>query len=283
MPPLSVRISSRVDQVLVGIRHLYSDYGVLDENSFCDFRVELNCPVFWRRWVRPKVTFRCDDQTPFEPLPATQGFALLEWGLNWCFTNNFLHLLLIHAAVVERDGAALLLPGVPGSGKSTLCAALVHRGWRLLSDELAVFDLRTGLLQPFPRPISLKNASIDLIRRLDSTAVFGPVAQDTVKGTVAHLRPPRSSVARASDPARARWVVFPRYASGGPTRLEALPRAHVFMSLAENSFNYALHGAAGFDCLGNVVEACQGYVLDHADLDGAMRAIEQITRIQEPT
>jgi predicted ATPase len=30
----------------------------------------------------------------------------------------------------------VILPAPPGSGKSTLCAALVTRGWRLLSDEL---------------------------------------------------------------------------------------------------------------------------------------------------
>jgi predicted ATPase len=33
--------------------------------------------------------------------------------------------------VVERDGHALILPAMPGSGKSTLTAALVQRGWRL--------------------------------------------------------------------------------------------------------------------------------------------------------
>lgn len=282
MPPLSVRVSSKLDQVLVGIRYLYSDYAVLDDDSFYDFRVELDCPISWRHWVRPKVTFRCDDQTPFEPLPATQAFALLEWGLNWCFTNNRLHMLLVHAAVVETDGAALVLPGEPGSGKSTLCAALVHRGWRLLSDELGVFDLRTALLHPFPRPISLKNASIDLIRHLDSTAVFGPVARDTVKGTVAHLRPPQSSVERAALSAQPRWIVFPRYASGSPTRIEALPPARVFMNLAENSFNYALHGAAGFDCLSAIVDGSRGYAMDHANLDEALTAIDELTRISAP-
>ena len=46
--------------------------------------------------------------------------------------------LLVHAAVLERDGRAVVMPGPSGVGKSTLCAALVARGWRLLSDEVAM-------------------------------------------------------------------------------------------------------------------------------------------------
>ena len=69
----------------------------------------------------------------------------------------------MHAAVFERDSSAVVLPGPSGVGKSTLCAALVARGWRLLSDEVAMIRPQDGLLQPYPRPISLKNESIEMI------------------------------------------------------------------------------------------------------------------------
>ena len=70
--------------------------------------------------------------------------------------------LIIHAAVVERNGFALLLPAPPGSGKSTLCAGLIHHGWRLLSDELALIDPETATLQAIPRPVSLKLSLIHI-------------------------------------------------------------------------------------------------------------------------
>lgn len=64
-------------------------------------------------------------------------------------------------------GSALpaIVPAPLDSAKRTLCAALVGKGWRLLSDELALVRLDTGELVPLPRPISLKNASINIIRR----------------------------------------------------------------------------------------------------------------------
>ena len=83
---------------------------------------------------------------------------MLEAGLNWCIGNLAHQYLVIHSATLERGGRALLMPAPPGSGKSTLCAALITRGWRLLSDEFALVDPATGLLVPVPRPVALKGA-----------------------------------------------------------------------------------------------------------------------------
>jgi hypothetical protein len=45
-----------------------------------------------------------------------------------------------NAVVVERDGRALAIVGSAGSGKSTIAAHLVSRGWRLVSDDIAFID-----------------------------------------------------------------------------------------------------------------------------------------------
>jgi len=72
---------------------------------------------------------------------------------------------MLHAAVLEKNGRAVVLPGDPGAGKSTLTAALMLSGWRLLSDEITLVDRDDGLLVGLARPVSLKNASIDVIQR----------------------------------------------------------------------------------------------------------------------
>jgi len=46
----------------------------------------------------------------------------------------------LHGCVVERDGHGLGVLGAPGSGKSTTALRLADMGFRLLADDLVVFD-----------------------------------------------------------------------------------------------------------------------------------------------
>jgi hypothetical protein len=65
-------------------------------------------------------------------------------------------LYFIHAAVLKRADAAVMLVAQSGGGKSTLCWALLHHGFRYLSDELGPVDLETLNVYPFPRALVLK-------------------------------------------------------------------------------------------------------------------------------
>lgn len=276
--PFVAGIRSSLGSVATGIRTLYADFPLADKDTFCDFPVDVSCPNPLRRFIRPQVVFRFEGMTPFKPLPGSQAFAMLEWGLNWVFTNHAQQYLIIHAAVLERDGAALIMAAPPGSGKSTLCAGLALRGWRLLSDELAMIGLEDGLLTPLPRPVSLKNRSIDLVSELPGEPVIGPIAYDTAKGTVAHMRPPRASVASALQKVPPRWILFPQYAADSPCVLTALGKAHTFMELVANSFNYPRLGRTGFDAMGRLVEACDGYTARYSSLDQIIPVLESLCR-----
>ena len=272
--PVVTKVHSPLSAVAEGIRLLYAQHQVAEERDFADFHVRIARPSGVRRWLNPQVVFQFDGAPPFHPLPGDQGFPIMEWGLNWCITAHCHQYLILHAAVLERNGAALILPAPPGSGKSTLCAGLAHRGWRLLSDELALVAPGTLEIVPLARPISLKNASIDVIRRFAPEAVFSPTVHDTLKGSVAHVRPAADSVRRQAHPAIPRWVVMPRYAAGAPARLEALPKGGAFMQLVESSFNYDLHGSRGFKALARLVEASRCYAFSYSQLDEAVEIFD---------
>jgi hypothetical protein len=274
--PFRYRVRSGLSRVANGVAALYSDFPLDAGGGFHDFHVRLDRVAGWRRWVRPQVNFWLDGHQPFRPLPASQAYAMLEWGMNWCVAAQAHHYLLLHAAVVERRGRCVILPGDPGAGKSTLTAALMLSGWRLLSDELTVVDRDDGLIEPLARPVSLKNESIDVIRSFEPRAVFGETARDTHKGTVSHLRPTAQSVAGLGQKGRAAHIVFPRWQRGAATQLEARPKADAFMHLANHAFNYSLLGRLGFELCASLVDACDCWDFGYSRLDGALRAFEEL-------
>jgi hypothetical protein len=272
-------LQTSIPGVAEGIGLLYADYPLLEQADFADFHVSLAPPRNLRRWFKPQVLFFFDGHPPFKPLPLDQAFPMFEWGLNWCVSSQANRYLIIHAAVVEKGGHAAILPAPPGSGKSTLCAALVNRGWRLLSDELALVRVSDGKIVPLPRPVSLKNESIDIIQQYEPDAVLSRKVSDTMKGTVAHMKVPAESIARAAETCRAAWVIFPKYQAGAAARLEALPQARAFMRVADNAFNYSLLGVKGFEAMAGLIDASLCYDFTYSVLD---EAIETFAVLKPP-
>jgi HprK-related kinase A len=270
------RLKSPIGHIADGIALLYADYPLLDHAGFADFHINLLQPGGLRRWFRPQVRFDHDGHAPFRPLPVDQALPMFEWILNWCVSSRAHRYLIIHAAVIEKNGCAVIMPAPPGSGKSTLCAALVSRGWRLLSDELALISLDDHLLVPLPRPVSLKNASIDVIARYAPGSVFSRSVTDTTKGTVAHMKPPADSIARAAEKARPAWIVFPKYVAGAPAQMAPIAPARAFMRVAENAFNYSLLGPDGFNALGQVIERTDSFDFSYGVLDEAVELFSRL-------
>jgi len=271
-----IHVQTSIRSVAEGLGRLYADYPLVEDAGFADFHIRLSSPGNMRRWFRPQVLFSCDGRIPFKPLPLDQAFPMLEWGMNWCVSGHMHQYLILHAAVMEKQGGALVMPAPPGSGKSTLCAALVNRKWRLLSDELALINKSGNALVPLCRPVSLKNESIHVIRTFEPDAVFGREVRDTMKGTVAHMKPPAGSVAQSHVTAKPAWIVFPKYQAGAPTHLEPLPKARAFMRMVENAFNYSLLGPQGFQMMANLIDACDCYEFTYSNLDEAVAAFADL-------
>ena len=192
--------------------------------------------------------------------------------MNWCVSQQINTHLIIHAAVIEKNGFAAIMPAPPGSGKSTLTASLVQEGWRLLSDELTLIRVDNYQVSPFPRPISLKNQSINVIKQRYPDVVFGIESTDTSKGTVVHIRPPKLSLELQGVECPVGWVIFPKYEEGAETELTTKSKAQSLMDVAENSFNYSRLGAIGFDVLKNVIEGADCYQFRYSQLDEAIDA-----------
>ena len=201
---------------------------------------------------------------------------LLEWGLNWCIaTASGAHQIVIHSAVVERHGVALVLPGDPGSGKSTLCAGLSLGGWRLLSDELTIVSQTSGDVQAVPRPISLKNSSIDIIQSNFPLVDMTEPVVATHKGSIAYARPPAVAVTSAHQTAPIGFVVFPKFRAGVELGYQPLSRASALTELMEHTFNLGLLGASGFEALAHSITKAHCYAVEYGDLASIRQWVDE--------
>lgn len=276
--PFRFLIRSSLANVGYNLERLYQDFPVdlYGENSFCDFHVNLRAPRLIRSLIHPQAQFYVDDRVVFNPFPMIHATAMLEWGMNWCISTQIHTYLIIHAAVMEKNGFAAVFPAPPGSGKSTLCASLVQEGWRLLSDELTLINLTTAEAVPVPRPIGLKNQSIDIIRQRYPQAVFGALSSDTLKGSVCHLKPPTESVQRQLIECPIGWIIFPKYEAGAATELSLKPKGQAFMEIANNAFNYSALGVVGFEILKKVVDRADCFSFKYSNLDEAIAVFDQL-------
>ena len=258
------------------LHRLYADFPLVDPNDVFSLHVSVT-PIRTFPWFRrSRVRFTVDGFAPHEDMPVEQALPVLEWGINLVIAMRSHHFLMLHAAVLEKNGRAVVLPGTPGSGKSTLGVTMAHRGWRLLSDEFGLVPHRSANFVPVPRPVALKNEAIDVFRSFAPEAVLGPRIPNTRKGTVAHVRPPADSVQRQLKRARARWVVFPRWQAGAALEWTELPKPRGFMALATNAFNYDLLGGEGFRTVKSIVDSCDAYSLVYSDLNDAMSWLDDL-------
>lgn len=274
--PFTCTIRTALGEVGDYVAQVYAGHPVLDRPVFSDFHVGLHATrSFWRPWLR-RATVSAGGVPLFSSFPIDETPAYLEWGMNGCIARSAHHLLLFHAASLEHEGRAVLFAGQTGTGKSTLAAALVLRGWRLLSDEFGLVTLDSGRCLPLARPICLKNDAIEVIRQWEPRAELTPPADVRRKGRLCHLPPPRGSVERMDELADPSAICFLRFMTGEPGRLEELSKPEAMRRAIECSFNYRALGRAGFDMLGQMVNQCRCYTLTYGSLCEVGRLVEGV-------
>lgn len=274
--PFNIRLRSPFDSVVQHVETFYAAYPRIGHETFIDFDISIVPGRGLHRWIKPQARFELDGTDPFLPLPIDQAAPLFEWGLNWSIASRPLGYLVMHAAVLARDGNAIVLPGFPGAGKSTLCASLMLLAdWQLFSDELAILDPSSSELQPNPRPISLKNESIDVVRQLPCARI-GPSYPDTRKGTISHAAPNPPSIANSESTARCRWIVFPQFEAGCRPQCEELTRAEAFALISEQSFNKERMGKSGFDALCAMLDGARCFQIDYGSTEDGLALVQSI-------
>jgi len=182
--------------------------------------------------------------------------------------------LLLHAGAVAHDGRAVLLPGRPETGKSSLTTALLLQGFEYLSDEFGAVDPVTARLSPVERPISLSPHVLPrfpgledrLVDRVEPPVILG---QRFVR--------PADIGAVVAPPTEVGAVVFLTNAFDGPTRLNRIPKSEAIHRMVEGTLNASYYRERAVLLLSRVVEHAQAYALEGGTPAERADAIAQVT------
>ena len=172
----------------------------------------------------------------------------------------------VHAGAVTRNGLTILIPGNPGSGKTSLVLGLLLNGWTLLSDEIAPVDTKTSQIGPFPRALWIKPGGMDVVVGVDSKGLLGKPEVARRIGGVHCVTPTAFPVAADGETSSVTSVVFPSVDRNLEARIDSVPRSEALGRLMDLTFNRDRFPGGGMDLLGDLVAGADCYTLTSGSL-----------------
>ena len=268
-----LRFRSKIADICRDYHHLYGHYQVRPAPSDA-LEVSVQARRSWRT-LRTYYHISVDGEERFAVLSPVAVLPHVEWAINTAVMRTLPRFYQIHAGVVSRDGAGLILPGQPQSGKSTLVAGLVQRGFKYLSDEFALIDPDTLKLAPYPKAICIKQGSFEAVQRAGVSFAFDRLFSKGEKGKVRFVDPCRIRPDVVSGPVPVRLIIFPKYVGLQQPKLERISGARAVFELAQTSFAYHRFRGQAINLLADVVEGASCYRLQTGDLDASCEIIEK--------
>jgi Coenzyme PQQ synthesis protein D (PqqD) len=246
------------------------------ESAEPTFHIEVQAQVLGSRGsVRSNIY--CD-KSPVDFTTGLHRLAPTVKSLLWKLAvDRYNYLFYIHAGVVGTGDRCILLPAAAGSGKSSLTAALVHRGYRYLSDEIALIEPTTFRVPPVPLALCVKGTGWQLMSRYfpKLRALMGHQRMD---GKRVRYVPPDPSTIQASG-ALVSHIVFPRYRAEAATEMRPIARAAALRRLMSECWACGHLDSANVSELIRWIGRIDCYELTFASLEKAVDLVQQVAPI----
>jgi hypothetical protein len=183
-------------------------------------------------------------------------------------------LAIVHGAAVARDGDGWAIPAACGSGKTTLTAYLLARGYDYLADDHVALSAPEGRIVPWPLPMSIKEGSRDVLSQYYQKLPHFPQYR-TKRGEARQLVP--SAEVWDTNPVPLKGFIFPRYVSGAKATLTRLAPFDALQRLLGDQIwlGYPITEHRVGDFI-RWIEDKPAYILEHGNLADAALCIEGI-------
>lgn len=178
---------------------------------------------------------------------------------------------IIHGAAVADQAASVVLPGASGAGKTTLAAALIAAGLRLLSDDIVPVDPTTGTTAAVRLAMACKAGSWEPLARLlpEFADMAGPPLHG---GKVRYFWPPDGRRVAPGERPVVRLAILPSYRHDAAAELTPLRADQLLAALGASG---AVFPAAPerLAVLLRWLEGVPAFALTYGDTAGAVAAV----------
>jgi hypothetical protein len=181
--------------------------------------------------------------------------------------------VVLHAGAVMFNNKAALVVGPTGSGKSSLVAWLIARGFGYLSDEITLLFGGEPTVQGFPRALVLKRGSVE---KLLAMPYFRDV--DSIAAGQSVMLRPQSRHDAAANLHPCNLIVFPEYVEGAELQIEPVGAAQIALRLVENNVNARNLPDGGFATLVHMARHAPAFALRYGDFDQLNDRVDVLMR-----
>lgn len=273
----TARIKAQVNTLVDFLYDTYRDVPVKTELSdVTDISIHLRAPSILRKYIRTQVIPDPGFQVPAVPLPTSMAALAFEMGVNLVVALKCCRFVSCHAGVVANEKGAIFMCANSGGGKSTLVSVLMEDGYRLLSDEFGLLCMESASLAAYPRPVSLKNVSIDIVRQLSGKEWISPELSGTPKGKIAYRRARPDDINKAHLSAPAKLILFPSFNPIGGHYARRLSVSEAVMRLIPSSTNYHLLGEKAYLALTKMVAGAEVYEIAYRSTDESLTIVRDL-------
>ncbi len=191
------------------------------------------------------------------------------------FIQTFDDHLILHSALVIKNGKAIVLPGHRKSGKSTLVISLLKHGFKYYSDDITAINLKSWGATGFPRAIMIRNGSLSLFPSLKpELSCYSYKFNNGHKSKKVHLGIPSKRVlAPLNKSFPISSIIFPKYSANGNTSISDIRNSTAALNLLACTINQNSFVDSGFNTVASIVRNIRCYSLQIKDLSNASEIV----------
>ena len=184
-------------------------------------------------------------------------------------------LIFMHAGAIADGQRCIVFPGVPGCGKSTLVAALIHAGFRYVAEDLVPVSREFGVV-PVPARLCIRNGGwLALLREFPEIQALPDSGREN--GSKYVTPPPCAEILPPHLPVHC--LVFPDYSPGRALEISSISSEYALARLVQTGswFEKNMDDSA-VEALLHWIQVTPAYQLCYAALGDAVTAVRSLLR-----